>query len=541
MIEAAMYVLLGFCTAGLIGLAVLPAFYRRAARLTEEALRAVNPSSYAEVRAAQDHERVQHALSLRRVERQLELERQKALESRLEAGKLLLEVDVLKKQQQTEQQSPDSDTGEREYAKAVDFMSAEIVSLKSRLVATEGALQEAIKTSPSSGSIRRIERQLENERKKASEREREAGKLQTEIDALVKRYNQDGKSLGSITADEQYTRTVDLMSAEIVVLKEKLANKGANLEKARGLTATHSGRKTELTADNDTGEPSEGQQKDGFDTMELVTITGLEAQVATLKSKLAAYEQAGENRTASEPEIVPGNARSIIADLESQLVDADAKFISAQAEVARLSVQLDLAGLEESEALVQLRNEVRMAESENALIKAMINDKERSLDRARQQLIKLQGDLSRAPELSTLRDDLKSVTGKVSEILSASDGGAPAPKPRKRTGAAKTARRLQVAAKPASSKRPAAKHAGRNGSENGHSSPNGTPAKETVVPASEIADAASALVDRVVNTARARKPATLDTTAKVLDKDKKAGGAKKSRRSVAETSGADLA
>ena len=100
MIEAAMYVALGFCTAGLIGLAILPAFYRRAARLTEEALRAVNPTSYAEVRAAQDQERARHAVELRRVEKRLDTEREKAAKFQLETSRTRAEIEALKKSHQ---------------------------------------------------------------------------------------------------------------------------------------------------------------------------------------------------------------------------------------------------------------------------------------------------------------------------------------------------------------------------------------------------------------------------------------------------------
>ena len=95
-----MYVALGFCTAGLIGLAILPAFYRRAARLTEEALRAVNPTSYAEVRAAQDQERARHAVELRRVEKRLDSEREKAAKFQLETTRMRAEVEALKKSHQ---------------------------------------------------------------------------------------------------------------------------------------------------------------------------------------------------------------------------------------------------------------------------------------------------------------------------------------------------------------------------------------------------------------------------------------------------------
>ncbi len=96
MIEAAMYIALGFFLATLLAAALFPAFYKRAVRLTQEAMKAVNPASYAEVRAAQDYELAKHALALRQVERAVEHERELSVKHRLEAGQLTAELARLK-------------------------------------------------------------------------------------------------------------------------------------------------------------------------------------------------------------------------------------------------------------------------------------------------------------------------------------------------------------------------------------------------------------------------------------------------------------
>ena len=92
MIEAAMYVALGFCAATLLGLALLPAIYRRSVRLTREALEAVNPATYAEVRASHDYDRANHALKQLRLEQAVEREREKSVLHRLETGRLTTEI-----------------------------------------------------------------------------------------------------------------------------------------------------------------------------------------------------------------------------------------------------------------------------------------------------------------------------------------------------------------------------------------------------------------------------------------------------------------
>ncbi|MGI3901494.1 MAG: hypothetical protein ACRYGP_23335 [Janthinobacterium lividum] len=59
---------LGFLVAGLLALAVLPAVWRRALRLSEERLSRLVPLSPEEVSAERDHLRAIHAVELRRVE-----------------------------------------------------------------------------------------------------------------------------------------------------------------------------------------------------------------------------------------------------------------------------------------------------------------------------------------------------------------------------------------------------------------------------------------------------------------------------------------
>ncbi|MDN3720765.1 hypothetical protein QW131_19810 [Roseibium salinum] len=145
---------MGFCTAGLIGLAILPAFYRRAARLTEEALRAVNPSSYAEVRAAQDQARARHAVELRRVERQLDSEREKAAKFLLDASTMKAEIEQLKKKAHKDQVGElETKISEIEVDRqSIDLLSGEVKTLR------EKKLSEAEK-----GARRKLERSAGDE------------------------------------------------------------------------------------------------------------------------------------------------------------------------------------------------------------------------------------------------------------------------------------------------------------------------------------------------------------------------------------------
>ncbi len=81
---------LGFLVAGLLALAVLPAVWRRALRLSEERLSRLVPLSPEEVSAERDHLRATHAVDLRRTELRLE---------RAEADRAALRIEAARREQ----------------------------------------------------------------------------------------------------------------------------------------------------------------------------------------------------------------------------------------------------------------------------------------------------------------------------------------------------------------------------------------------------------------------------------------------------------
>ncbi|MHA7776485.1 hypothetical protein [Roseibium sp. M-1] len=453
MIEAAMYVALGFCTAGLIGLAILPAFYRRAARLTEEALRAVNPASYAEVRAAQDQERARHAVELRRVEKRLDAEREKAAKAQIDATRIKAEVEELKKAQR-----------------------AQLTNLESKVAAQ--------------------------------------------------------------TSDQH---AVDLLSAEVTALKEKLS------EAEKALAESW----TKLPDDKPSSTASKGTDDDDSgwlparDTMALATITGLEAEVATLKAKLARYEptvagQLEADRTEA--------AKSRLAKLEAQLIDTEAKYVSAQAEVTRLSLMLDAAGPSESEQSRRLQTQLEKLAGENARHFTELKGKERALERMTGQVEKLQKDLASVPALADLRQEFRALAAK----LTAADAitvkqAATAPVPGKTAGTVKKPAAAQIQGKGESGTAAkkdlppvTAPHMNGNGTP-----PKATPSQATDSPApalssasaptpasapsksANIASAAEALVSRIVASNRNKSRAEAESQAAAA-----AGPAKDSEQSA---------
>src|SRR6201991_3990674 len=79
-IESIMYFALGLLVAGLLALAIMPAVWRRAVRLTKKRIEAATPMTMAEFRADKDQLRAEFALSTRRLEMNVEALRKRLAE-----------------------------------------------------------------------------------------------------------------------------------------------------------------------------------------------------------------------------------------------------------------------------------------------------------------------------------------------------------------------------------------------------------------------------------------------------------------------------
>ncbi|HEY0290983.1 MAG TPA: hypothetical protein VGC51_01395 [Hansschlegelia sp.] len=87
MVEPILYASFGFLVATLLWLLFLPAFWRRAVRLTRRRLIDRLPVSAADIVASQDRLRAEHAVAMRAVERRAEQAVAAIAQERLEAGR----------------------------------------------------------------------------------------------------------------------------------------------------------------------------------------------------------------------------------------------------------------------------------------------------------------------------------------------------------------------------------------------------------------------------------------------------------------------
>jgi len=95
-IENIMYFALGLLVAGLVALAILPAVWKRAVRLTKRRIEAATPITLAEFRADKDQLRAEFALSTRRLEMNVETLRKRLAEQLSDVNQKRTDLGVLK-------------------------------------------------------------------------------------------------------------------------------------------------------------------------------------------------------------------------------------------------------------------------------------------------------------------------------------------------------------------------------------------------------------------------------------------------------------
>ncbi|OJX53073.1 MAG: hypothetical protein BGO81_01920 [Devosia sp. 66-22] len=103
-IENIMYFALGLLIASLVALAIMPAVWRRAVRLTKKRIEAATPITMAEFRADKDQLRAEFALSTRRLEMNVEALRRRLSEQLRDINRKRNEVGAIRDERETQLQ-----------------------------------------------------------------------------------------------------------------------------------------------------------------------------------------------------------------------------------------------------------------------------------------------------------------------------------------------------------------------------------------------------------------------------------------------------
>lgn len=238
-----MYMALGFFIAGLIAIAILPAVWRRAVRLTRRAVEATSPMSHADVRAEISGLRAAHALECRRLEISLQQLHEQATANRL----------------------------------ARDRAEAASSDMRKEVLAREQALADAQERED---ALHRdiLEREEALARAKARMRE---------LERVVKRRNEMAEG----EADEAQSAPTPPSGA------------GARAGTREWADASH-----------------------------LTQVAALESEIAALRLRL----KTGETAAGAD-----GTDRAAQRARDDRLFEAESRLVSAQAEIARLSLQLE--------------------------------------------------------------------------------------------------------------------------------------------------------------------------------------------------------
>ncbi|MEP7241024.1 MAG: hypothetical protein ABI697_09080 [Devosia sp.] len=133
-IESVMYFALGLLIAALVALAVMPAVWRRAVRLTKKRIEAATPITMAEFRADKDQLRAEFALSTRRLEMNVEALRRRLSEQLRDINRRRNEVGAIKTERDLHlQQTRELEEREAELRRRILDLEKEGADLAQRL------------------------------------------------------------------------------------------------------------------------------------------------------------------------------------------------------------------------------------------------------------------------------------------------------------------------------------------------------------------------------------------------------------------------
>jgi chromosome segregation ATPase len=133
-IESIMYFALGLLAAGLLALAIMPAVWRRAVRLTKKRIEAATPITMAEFRADKDQLRAEFALSTRRLEMNVEALRRRLSDQLRDINRKRTEVGSIKTERDSQlQQLRELEEREAELRRRILDLEKEGADLAQRL------------------------------------------------------------------------------------------------------------------------------------------------------------------------------------------------------------------------------------------------------------------------------------------------------------------------------------------------------------------------------------------------------------------------
>jgi len=354
MIETIMYFGIGFLTASLIGLVIIPLVHSRATRLTVKRLEAATPVSMSEIQADKDQLRAEFAMSTRRLEMSVDQLKARTTGQLAELGKKTEAIARLK-----------SEIGEKNAALLA--MEARENALREQIRATEEEL--AVKTTTMHEATRAL-----------SDKEAELAKLTAELGQRASLTDSQRVEIVALrTQVEALKSQMDRAEADVNEAQDRLLR-----EKQAAETASR-----ELAAERQRVETLEGriEELERQLTVHATESELLNRRVQELESRLAEQGRALAERDYESAQLrgAAENAKRVEADLRAEIAGLEQKYASAastlRAEKAVLEKELEHTREERNKLMTELASLKRDAEStwaaervENALLRERIND-----------------------------------------------------------------------------------------------------------------------------------------------------------------------
>jgi DNA repair exonuclease SbcCD ATPase subunit len=297
-VENIMYFALGLLLAGLVALMIMPAFWRRAVRLTKKRIEAATPMTMAEFRADKDQLRAEFALSTRRLEMNVEQLRKRLAEQvgdinrkKIDAAQLKSERDqhllalrelderegelrarVLEMEKETTDLTQRLRMRDRDYSRKVTELEAAREALHGKLPKGEDLDGETL-SGAYDDDVPRLIASLAVERKRSTYLEEQARELLTRLESSDRRSADTNAAIRELrTALAAQDDASAEASAALITAEARLASAESQLNAL-----------LEETSDALDGEASRNQQL-------LAEKLSLEEQVETLKERVLGVE-----------------------------------------------------------------------------------------------------------------------------------------------------------------------------------------------------------------------------------------------------------
>lgn len=365
MIEIAMYIALGALAAGLVALAIVPAIWKRAVHLTQRRIAATVPLDVEEIRAEKDRMRAEFALTIRRMEKKLDSEREASANRRIEINNQSEDLQSAL----AERDSKADAVLELEERERV--LRAELRSREEELVRVSSTLREAERKlvnrdneiailkgdtpQPESSfaflsglvedddsSLEELDAKTVRREYKAVKREFDAAKiriatLENELDstrAALQESKDTADTLREKIADDADMSSLDAFAASDIGEKRRLE---AEIVEHEARRVEHEAEITRLTiALENAGAATGGGDKDA--------ISALKSEIAALHRDRDRYakenadlrSRAGSKRDGGEIERENAELRERISDLAANIAGLTAAADQNQAEIAKL-------------------------------------------------------------------------------------------------------------------------------------------------------------------------------------------------------------